>query len=426
MYKLWVSIKKEILILIRDKVGLSLMFIMPIVLAIIIASVQNSTYELVNNKKIPLIILNNDAGEAGKELLKQIDNGGMFIPHIETPHSTISDVQKKIEQKEALVAIIIPSIYTEEITNKAQNVAAKALSMISVDTSTSTENNKSTAIELLYHPILQQSFLQGVHAALGSMLQMVQSKYIVKDLYSSINDSAALPQDLENQILHNATSITEKPVSKSKQTIIPNASQHNIPAWTIFAMFFVVISLGSSIVREKNSGSFLRLKTMPTSFSLAIAAKQITYIAITILQAATIFSLGVFLFPLMGLPALNMPPNMLGLVLVTLICGWCATSFAICIGIYSKTQEQCNGIGAISIVLFAAIGGLLVPSFAMPDSFQTIMRISPLYWCLDAFYGLFLENASFKDIIIKILPLTGIIFLLQIIAFVKMKQQQYF
>ena len=426
MYKLWISIKKEVLILIRDKIGLSLMFMMPIALAIIIASVQNSTYELVSNKKIPIIILNNDTGEAGKELLKHVETGGMFIPQVLASNSTIIDLQKKIDAKEALVGVIIPKTYTEEIAGKAQNVAVKALSILAVDSTENKDSISSTPLILQYHPVLQKSFIQGVNAALNSMLQIVQSKYIVRDLYSSINDSAVLPQDLEDQILHNATPINEVPVSKSKQTAIPNATQHNIPAWTIFAMFFVVISLGSSIVREKNSGSFLRLKTMPTSFSLAIIAKQITYIFITFLQAVVIFSIGKFLFPFLGLPALNIPHDIIGLILVTIICGWCATSFAICIGVFSKTQEQCNGIGAISIVLFAAIGGLLVPSFAMPDSFQTIMRFSPLYWCLEAFYGLFLEGGVLKDLIINIMPLIGIIVVLQIIAFVKMKEQQYF
>ena len=64
-----------------------------------------------------------------------------------------------------------------------------------------------------------------------------------------------------------------------KQVIL-NATQHNVPAWTIFAMFFVVMSLGSSIVREKLSGSFIRLKTLPTNYFIALISKQITYLIV--------------------------------------------------------------------------------------------------------------------------------------------------
>ena len=62
------------------------------------------------------------------------------------------------------------------------------------------------------------------------------------------------------------------------------------------------------------------------------------------------------------------PDSFFALVLVTLICGWCAISYALCIGVIANTQEQANGFGAVSVVLFAAIGGIFVPSFAMPQS----------------------------------------------------------
>ena len=37
-----------------------MMFFMPILLVIVITSVQNSTFELVNNNKISLVVYNND------------------------------------------------------------------------------------------------------------------------------------------------------------------------------------------------------------------------------------------------------------------------------------------------------------------------------------------------------------------------------
>jgi ABC-2 type transport system permease protein len=105
------------------------------------------------------------------------------------------------------------------------------------------------------------------------------------------------------------------------------------------------------------------------------------------------------------------------------MCGWCAASYAICVGVLSKTQEQSNGFGAVSIVLLAAIGGILVPSFAMPTSFRFIMQLSPLHWALEAYYGLFLEGGNLKDILINILPLFIIILAIQTITLVALKRK---
>ncbi|HYM93872.1 MAG TPA: ABC transporter permease, partial [Chitinophagaceae bacterium] len=202
---------------------------------------------------------------------------------------------------------------------------------------------------------------------------------------------------------------------------IPNASQHNVPAWTIFAMFFVVISLGGSIVREKLSGSFIRLKTLPTNYFVSLLSKQLTYLLVTLVQAALIFEIGIWVFPSIGLPPLSLPSDILGLVFITIICGWCAVSYAICIGVFARTQEQANSFGAVSIVILAAIGGLMVPSFAMPDSFRTIMKLSPLHWCLEAYYGLFLEGGKMKDVLISVVPLVIITLFMQALTVLGLK-----
>ncbi len=428
MFKLWSSFLKDWRILVRDRMGLALMFIMPIVLAIVIAMVQNSTFELVSNKKVVLLLLNRDTGEAAKQLETSLRSGGVFIVKQMPDGSSDSLLKQKIRDKDALLGLVIPEGYSRQVLQKAENVASRALQVAplsAADQSSDSLEKPSIPAQLFYHPALQKSFRQGMDAALGNVFQMVQSKYIIRQLYSGINDSATIPANLEKQILANETPINQLPVSRGSSAVIPNATQHNIPAWTVFAMFFIVISLGSSIVREKTSGSFMRLKTMPTPAWLSVISKQITYILITILQAVVIFAIGRWIFPQIGLPPLNLPGDYLGLFLIVVVCGWCATSFGIFVGVFARTQEQSNGAGAISIVLFAAIGGLLVPAFAMPESFSLIMKFSPLYWCLEAFYDLFLEGGKLKDAMASIVPMLLMILVFQGAALIRMRRELY-
>ena len=189
-------------------------------------------------------------------------------------------------------------------------------------------------------------------------------------------------------------------------------------------MFFIVISLAGNVVREKLNGSIVRLKTLPTNFMVALFSKQVVYVGLTLIQAVVIFSIGIWLFPWIGLPKLNLPTDLPALLLVTLVCGFCAASYAICIGVFAETQVQANGFGAVSIVILAAIGGLMVPSFAMPASFGTIMKISPLHWCLEAYYGLFLEGGKLKDILMNILSLLIITILLQVISIAGLRHKK--
>lgn len=424
MYKLRATILKDLLILTRDKVGLLTMFAMPIVLAIVITALQNSTFELVNDNKVPLLLCNKDTGEASRQLVTAITKVGIFSIKQLIAGKSEQEIASRMHAKDALIAIIIPPDFSDRMALKAKQVSAKALNDFGMETDTVKEKHElAESVTMLYHPVLQESFRMSIKGALRSSLQLVESKQILKSLYFSLNEKA-LPEQLENEIMNNQVSINEVPISRDGSRKIPNATQHNVPAWTIFAMFFVVISLGSSVVKEKLNGSFVRLKTLPTNYFLALLSKQITYLLVTLLQAAVIFAIGIWLFPSMGLPRLNLPSDIMGLFLVTLMCGWCAVSFAICIGVFAQTQEQANGIGAVSVVLLAAIGGLLVPSFAMPDSFKTLLKISPLHWCLEAYYGLFLEGGKLKDILISILPLFAITAFLQLIALGGLKRKK--
>ncbi len=420
LFKLYSTIVKDFRILFRDKIGLAIMFLMPVVLAIIIASVQNSTFELVN--RIPVLLLNKDTGSIATELEEALTQTGMFHIRKAAAATTPEALRAEVNTKDALVAILIPERYSAEVLDRAKGVAARALKSLEPEVGSTDTGAQRSPLVMYYHPVLQASFRQSVDGGLQSALQVIQSRYIVQQLYYYINDEP-IPGSLESQIVANQTPVLQEPVAINHTRHIPNATQHNIPAWTIFAMFFIVISLGSSIVREKLNGSIIRLRTLPTSFSIAILSKQITYISITILQAAVIFAIGAWLFPVLQLPALNFPADKLALLVVVIMCGLCAASFAICVGVYANSQEQANGFGAVSIVLLAAIGGLLVPSFVMPASFQLIMRISPLYWCLEAFYALFLQGGKLRDILPNIIPLMIIALLLQFLAFYGLKRK---
>jgi ABC-2 type transport system permease protein len=422
MFKLWISIKKDIRILLRDKVGISLMFVMPIILVVVVTSIQNSTFQLVNKNKLPILICNQDTGKASLQLINAIDKIGMFKV-TQVAKQDEKNLSTNMSKQDALLGIVIPADFSAKVSAKAKNVSGKALTSFGLQAdSNKKEVSGIDPLTLYYNPVLQEALRFSVQGAIQSALQLVESRETLRTLYYSLNEKE-LPQKLENEMLSSQTKINMFPVSKDGTRTTPNASQHNVPAWTIFAMFFVIMSLGGSVVREKVSGSFIRLKTLPTNYMVGLLSKQITYLGVTLLQAAVIFSIGILLFPYLGLPALNLPSDIFALFLVTLVCGWCAVSYSICVGVFAETQEQANGFGAVSIVILACIGGLMVPSFAMQGLAKTMANFSPMHWCLQAYYSLFLENGQLKDILNNILSLFIITVVIQFITYLGLKRK---
>lgn len=424
MNKLKATILKDLRLLSRDAVGLLLMFVMPIVLALLITAIQNSTYELVNNNKVTLILVNDDKGEISQNFIEALKKTELFEWKAQSNFANEQEIIDGLEKSDALIALHIPANFSEQMKKKSSQLAALVFADMGLGGDTTKKTIPSVeAIQIYFHPVLQQSFRQSMLGAFQTALQVIENKNLIQQLYASVDEKKS-STSLEELIAKNQTQIQGISASRNGSRNIPNATQHNIPAWTIFAMFFIVISLGSSIVKEKLNGSFLRLKTLPSTYLISLLSKQITYLGVTLVQVVVIFALGMYLFPLIHLPALVLPQSLGGLLIVSVLCGFCAVSFAVCIGVFAETQEQANGFGAVSIVIMAAIGGLLVPSFAMPEALSIPMKLSPLHWCLEAYYDLFLEGGKVSDIITNSIPLILITFFFILLSFWGLKRKK--
>ncbi len=423
MRKLFASIHKELLLLINDKVGLILMFMMPILLVFIITIVQDSTFKLVNDNNIEIIVVNKDKGTLGDSLSGLLEESGVFKI---TNRSKLSqkEIQKTLLSDNQLLALWIPENFSQQLTAKAQSVSTEMLSEFDIIENASVSPKIPTKIALYYDPILQENFRTSISGSIQSFLGALESRLMIEQLYVAMGFED-IPEAMEEKFFSNQITIDQISANTSSGQAIPNSTQHNVPAWSIFAMFFMVISLGSNIVKERLSGSFVRLQTIPSSFSLVLLSKMFTYLFVALLQLTVIFMLGKFVFPLIGLPTLSLPSNILGLFIISILSAFSAISFAMLVGTFAKTNEQANGFGAITIIILAAIGGIWVPTFVMPSYMQVIGNISPLHWCLEGYYTLFLKGGDWYLLFPTILFLILFILACQILTYSKLKIQNY-
>lgn len=421
MFKLRATILKDVRILRRDRLGLTIMFVMPVLLVLIVTGMQSASFEMASRSRMPVLVCNHDTGASGASFMRALDTMGMLAVRLIPAGEPQAAIRERLHRKEAFLALVVPADFSAKMTARTNRLAAKALTSFGLPDS-SAGSGGDPSVTLYYHPVLQEAARRSAEGAIYGALQLIESRQLLRKIYFSINEKQ-LPDSLERELMANGTSINEVAVALDQSRPAPTVSQHNVPAWAIFAMFFVVVSLGSGIVREKLNGSFIRLKTMPTSYSVAILSKQITYLAVTMAQTVLIFAVGIWVLPLFGLPPLDLPGDWWALALLSVLCGACAVSYAMCVGIFAATEEQANGFGAVSVVILAAIGGLMLPDFMMPGAFRTAMKFSPLHWCLDAYYTLFLEGGKLRDIWPNVLSLLIIIAGLQGIALVGLKRK---
>lgn len=420
MFKFFSSIRKEFLLLVSDKVGLALMFVMPLLLVFIITIIQDSAYKMVNENEIPMLVVNHDAGSGGKKLVDLLATARLF--KIDTLNSLPeSALKKELLARGKMIALFIPPDFTSGLESNTGEVSHMMMRDMGLETDSSDTGTEKMPVLSFYHdPVLQENYSASVMGVVDSYLGMIEKTMMIERIYADM-DIASKSVKLSEKMASNRVKINLIVATNSNAVAVPNSTQHNVPAWTIFAMFFMVVSLGSNIVKERINGSFLRLKTMPTSFMLVMFSKMAVYVVVAVMQVALTFSIGVWVLPRIGLPELTIPSNFPAFAAVVLISSMAAVSYAILIGSWAKTQEQANGFGAISIIIFGAIGGILVPAFVMPAYMQFASNFSPLHWCLEGFYILFLKGGSWQELRSVMLFLGVFILICQICTYIKLR-----
>jgi ABC-2 type transport system permease protein len=425
IFRYYISLKKEALLFLNDKVGLALMFLMPILLVFIITIIQDSVYQIVDSNKITLLIANHDTGNLGNIFIRHLDSSGLFNI---SKNSTLEpdEIKKSISDKKALTAIYISEDFSDKIQHKSQQLSSIimsdfGLSEKSVDNPTRAE---APAIQFYHDPVLQENYCYSIINVLHTNLSVIESTRMIENIYKEMGSGGASDR-LKETMQKNELKIERIVATSGTPIEIPSSTQHNVPAWTIFAMFFMVVSLGTNIVKERTSGSFMRIKTMPANISLVLASKQLVFIVIAFLQVLVIFSIGIYILPLLNLPQLVFPENVIGTLVTILICSFAAVSYAFMIGTLATTEDQSNGFGAISIIIFAALGGVWVPTFIMPHYLQVVSLFSPLHWCIDCFYILFLKHGNWGDLIKPFFILLAFSLFCQTVAYFKVKFEKH-
>ncbi len=389
------------LLLVRDLGGIAILFIMPLLLLIVITLVQDSTFKTISDIKIPVLLVDNDKGEVSKNIIENLSESNSF---------KILQKASEEEAKEAVfsgkyqLAIVIPENLSASLQKKVdQNVEGILLKFgLEEDTlAVAKESIPQKEVRLYFDPATQTSFKSSVKNGIDKMISKIETQSIYKAFQTELGEDEAEPIfDTENFI-----AFKEILPTKNNVEVIPNSAQHNVPAWTLFAIFFIIVPLSINLVKEKNQGTFIRLRTNPVSYATVLSGKTIVYLGVCLIQFTLMLLVGIYLFPAIGLPGVDVSGKLLMLYLVAIFSGLAAIGLGLLLGTIAKTQEQAAPFGAISVVILAALGGVWVPVFVMPKFMQLVAKISPMNWGLEAFYDVFLRNVGFAKILPEILLL---------------------
>ncbi|MCX6285752.1 MAG: ABC transporter permease [Bacteroidetes bacterium] len=404
MFKFFSACRKESLILIRDMAGLIILFVMPMIMVVILALVQEQGWSsLTKDPSIPVLLVDEDHDTLGAKIQEGLRSSNIFKVYtsLDGINLTREVAKEEIAKGAYNIAVIIPKGSTKIIRHKVQVMVTQIVSgiMMPVDNPfLDIQSNDSINIAVYFDPGIKGTFKYAFMASMKEYSMFIESSMIFDSFNSELKKMFPQYQPPKSDYRETVYFSEIFPAGKDENAV-PSTTQHNVPAWALFAMFFIVIPMTGSMIKEREEGSMVRIYTMPVSYLTIFMAKVSVYTMVCIIQFILMVLAGRFVLPLAKIPPLTIGSNYFGILLMMIASSLAALGFAIAVGTIARTHQQAAAFGVVSVVVFTALGGLWVPVYLMPEVMRTIATWSPLNWAHVGFIDLFLRQATLVDIL---------------------------
>ena len=397
-----------------------ILFLMPMVLIVIMSLMQEVGWNAIATEpKVDVLIVNNDKDSIGINMEKGLRNSGFFnvIDSVKYKPVTAESARAAVKKGDYLIAIVIPNGVTKSMRANVRVAVAKTLAgfgMFNPNLLNSIVMKGADTITLFFDPTIRKAFKNAVVSSIKEFNYRSETGMVFRSFNTEMAKQFPAYKPAEIEYKESLQFREIFPNYKEKE-VIPTTVQHNVPAWAIFAMFFIIIPLTGSMIKEREEGSLARLMSMPVSYLELLLAKVTVFFFVCLVQAFLMIFSGVYIIPLFGIPMLVIGNHIVALALMSIVTALAALGYGLLVGTVATTHQQAAAFGAVSIIILAAIGGIWVPVYLMPNVMRNVAVISPLNWGITGYYNIFLRQGGLITIVpsaIKLLAffLTSVLF----------------
>lgn len=162
-----------------------------------------------------------------------------------------------------------------------------------------------------------------------------------------------------------------------------------VPSYLVMFAFFLVLTMGWLFTAERRQGTLKRLMLAPLTSSQILLGKLIPCLVVSVFQGLVLLLAGRLIF------GMSWGPEPAYLALVVFCTSLAATGLALLIGVLARTENQVAIYGTLIVLVLAGLsGGMMGDRSLMPERMQTISRITPHAWALDAYRQLLVSPGA--------------------------------
>ena len=373
-------VRKEFLLLRRDWHALALLFVMPAFFILLMSLAMRDVFATgrTSTNTFKYYLVNEDTTAFATSIANALGTHAVF----QATSLNSADVRKRaILKGDVQFEVVIPLGFTRSLPDSVPlRIAVVSSAGVAPPVNELFRASVREAVTGVYLRARVAALNPGLSAGGGDFLQM----------------------DKVNALLNEATLYESAQLSRR-----PTSVQQNVPAWLVFAMFFVALPLSTTWLQERTQGSLTKLRSIGLSPVVLLAGKLLPYLLVNMVQVLLMLVIGVWVVPMFGGDALTLGHSPLGLAIIALATGMASVSYGLLIANLVSTTEQATIATGATNLLLGALGGVMVPRSIMPEALQQLSLLSPMSWGLEGFLDILLREGGVQAIALKALMLVG-------------------
>ncbi|MFD0714409.1 ABC transporter permease [Paenibacillus sp. GCM10027626] len=342
--------RKELKVMLKEKGLFFWMFVLPILFIVLFASIFGGTA----NTKITVHYIDEDKSDGSRKFLESISALQGFALKQDEQAGAAEQIEK-IRNGKLSSLLVIPQGFGETL------------------------HAGTKTAELMFY---QDATADAAAAPIQAVMENIAAGYREGKLAGGLAEAGVDAAKI-NQILLPPIQINQSKESAVKVDMIAQV----VPGYTVMFVFFIMITMVTRFIKEKESGSTARLRSTSMHPLHYLIGMWIPHIIVVLVQSAVLLTFGHFVYGL----HLGDLSAILVLVVSLALCG---TSFGLALSLLVNSENQ--GVAFTQIIAMggAVLGGLWFPIELMPDIVQQIGRFLPQFWAQKGLQDVMIRGAN--------------------------------
>ncbi len=391
--QIWAITRKDIKLFIQQPGQWAIIFLTPFLFIAIMGQIFGDS----GMPTVAIYAVNEDSGESGQLVIERLqDSANLEVQVLDSR----AEADQQVGKGQRMAAIVVPDGFTAAMTT----AEGARVEMIVDPAREESANIVTGLVSAALGPLRMEAEVTrgvsgGVDSAIKDMEQdsdadpAILKKFITAAIEGVI--SSQVQEAIDDPLV--AVQLQDVSLGSGDVSRPPALMESLAPGYALMFAFFLISTIATTVLEERNVGTFRRMLSTPISRFAILLGKILPYFIIAIVQLLVLMGVSSLVF------GIGLGESLAALLLVTVASAASVVGMGIMVAALAKTGGQAGGVASLLVTAMAAVSGGMFPHIRVPY----LEYATPHFWAIQGFQDVISRGLGVSAVFLEVGILLG-------------------